>query len=64
MKFCKKCHKRVLTTERFVGHRNYVWEGDKFCKCNIHVVGNDYSSKMVVQHRMGTKKHRIKEIVH
>ena len=54
MKFCKKCHKRVITTEKFAGPRNYVWEGDKFCQCNIHVGGGgDDGPKVIVQYSKG-----------
>ena len=41
MKFCNKCHKRVLTTETFVGPGNYVWENLKFCRCSVHIIRND-----------------------
>ena len=41
MKFCKKCHKRILTSETFAGPSNYVWQNLKFCMCNIHIVRND-----------------------
>ena len=53
MKFCNKCHRRVLTTETFVGPRNYVWESGNFCHCNIQVVGNDDGPKAVVQPSSG-----------
>ena len=54
MELCKKCHKRVITTyTQFAGPRNYVWAGDKFCQCNIHVVGDDGGPKVVVQYSKG-----------
>ena len=56
MNFCKKCHKRILDNEKFVGPRNYVWVDDKFCKCNIHVVGNDDGPKVIVQHNRGRER--------
>ena len=49
MKFCKKCHKRVV--EKFNGVYNYFCNSVKLCQCNIHVV--DDGSKMVVQRRKG-----------
>ena len=50
MKFCKKCHKRVLTTERFVDPLSYVFGSSRFCQCNIHVVMGDNGFRAVVQH--------------
>ena len=49
MKFCKKCHRRVLTTETFGGSLNYVLESDKFCRCHISVVADDNGPKTLVQ---------------
>ena len=59
MKFCKKCHRRVV--ERFTGTSNYVWEGVKVCQCNISVEGNDGGPKVIVQRRKGFVK-ILKEI--
>ena len=53
MKYCKKCHKRVLTTEKFVGPRNYIWECGKFCQCNTHVVGGYDGPRAIAQYRKG-----------
>ena len=58
MKFCKKCHRRIV--EKFNGPRNYVWDSDKVCRCNIHVVGNDDGPKVVVQRRKGSCKVNMK----
>ena len=53
MKFCKKCHRRVLTTEKFRGQCNFLSECAKFCQCEINVVSNDNGPKLIVQFRMG-----------
>ena len=60
MKFCKKCHKRIV--EKFNGPRNYVWNSVKVCECNIRVVGNDDSPKVVVQRRKGIRKVSMKPV--
>ena len=54
MKFCKKCHKRVLTTEKFVNSLSYVLESSRFCQCNIHVVMDGNGPSAVVQHERGS----------
>ena len=60
MKFCKKCHRRIV--EKFNGPRNYVWESDKVCQCKISVVGNDGGPKIVIQHRKGFHKVNMKPV--
>ena len=54
MKFCKKCHRRVITTEKFGGHRNFIHECDKFCQCHINVVGNDDGPRIIIQFKKGS----------
>ena len=53
MKYCKKCHKRFLNTEKFGGPCNYIWECDKFCKCNTHVVVGYDGPRAIAQYRHG-----------
>ena len=60
MKFCKKCHRRIL--EKFKSPRHYVWESVKICRCNISVVGNDDSPKVIIQRRKGSYKTDVKTI--
>ena len=60
MKFCKKCHRRIV--EKFNGLLNYICDSVKVCQCNIHVVGNDDGPNVVVHHRKGFMKVEVKEI--
>ena len=60
MKFCKKCHRRIV--DKFNGPHHAVWDGVKIYRCNIQVVGNDDGPKVVVQHRKGFIKLEVKEI--
>ena len=60
MIFCKKCHRSIV--EKFNELRNYVWESVKVCECNIRVVGNDDSPKVVVQRRKGIRKMSMKPV--
>ena len=54
MKFCKKCHRRIV--EKFNGPKHYVWESAKICRCNISVVGNEDGPKVVIQRKRGVKR--------
>ena len=52
MKFCKKCHRRVMANEKFGGYLDYFYNSGKFCQCLTNIaVMNDESGCVV----LGTK---------
>ena len=53
MKFCKKCHRRIV--EKFNSPFHCVQEAIKVCRCNINWVGIGESPKLAVQWTMGSK---------
>ena len=60
MTFCKKCHKRIV--KKFNGPHHAVWEGDRVCRCDIIVAGNEDGPKVLVQPRRGSRKVTLKPV--